>query len=374
MPSLEVSDFAPWFSLPSTVNPLFHFDTVAGRRVVLFFFGSAALEPIQIILKAFQSYQEEFSRLGVLLFGVSIDRQDEAERKLSELAPAFNTFFWDFERVVSKKYGVYQVFEQENSGVYRYYPKSFILGENSRILNIIPVDNPCEHVEQVLRFVRALPPVEEPRKMIPHAPVLIIPNVLDVDFCRSLIELYHANGGTPSGFMREVNGKTVGILDDGFKRRRDFMIEDPIWQRKISNFIIRRVAPEVKKAFHFSITRFERYSVACYEAENGGFFKAHRDNTTKGTAHRRFAMTLNLNTGEYAGGYLRFPEYSPHGYKPETGDAVIFSCSLLHEVTPVTHGQRFALLSFFYGEEDAKVREAHQKFIVNSSSALGTPA
>ncbi len=80
MPSLEVSDFAPWFSLPSTVNPLFHFDTVAGRRLVLFFFGSAALEPIQLILKSFQSYQEEFSRLGVLLFGVSIDRKDEAEK------------------------------------------------------------------------------------------------------------------------------------------------------------------------------------------------------------------------------------------------------------------------------------------------------
>ncbi len=235
------------------------------------------------------------------------------------------------------------------------------------------MENPSEHVEQILRFVKALPPVEEPRKMTPHAPVLTIPNVLDADFCRSLIELYHTNGGTPSGFMREVNGKTMGIVDDGFKKRRDFFIEDPGWHRKLNNYIIRRVCPEVKKAFQFSITRFERYVVACYEAENSGFFKAHRDNTTKGTAHRRFAMTLNLNAGEYAGGYLRFPEYSPHGYKPETGDAVIFSCSLLHEATPVTRGQRFALLSFFYGDEDAKVREANQKFIISSSSAVGAP-
>jgi predicted 2-oxoglutarate/Fe(II)-dependent dioxygenase YbiX len=104
--------------------------------------------------------------------------------------------------------------------------------------------------------------------------------------------------------------------------------------------------------------------VACYEAHNQGFFNRHRDNTTKGTAHRRFAMTLNLNTGEYDGGCLWFPEYGSQLYRPDIGEAVIFSCSLLHEATPVTNGRRFALLSFFYNDEDAKVREANQQYVV----------
>jgi len=54
---------------------------------------------------------------------------------------------------------------------------------------------------------------------------------------------------------------------------------------------------------------------------------------------------VNLNDG-YEGGELHFPEYGPHLYRPEAGGAILFSCSLLHEVLPVTRGRRFTLLSF----------------------------
>src|SRR3546814_20819717 len=74
------------------------------------------------------------------------------------------------------------------------------------------------------------------------------------------------------------------------------------------------------------------------------YFRPHRDNTTKGTAHRRFAVTLNLNADEFEGGELRFPEFGPHLYKPPTGGAVVFSCSLLHEAMPVTKGRRYVFL------------------------------
>ena len=57
-------------------------------------------------------------------------------------------------------------------------------------------------------------------------------------------------------------------------------------------------------------------------------------------------MTLNLNTDEYEGGELRFPEFGPNLYRPGAGDAVVFSCSLLHEALDVTKGSRFTLLSF----------------------------
>jgi predicted 2-oxoglutarate/Fe(II)-dependent dioxygenase YbiX len=60
---------------------------------------------------------------------------------------------------------------------------------------------------------------------------------------------------------------------------------------------------------------------------------------------------LNLNTGEYEGGHLRFPEYGPHLYRPGAGDAIVFSCSLVHEVMPISAGKRFALITFFYGED-----------------------
>ncbi|MBD0274572.1 MAG: 2OG-Fe(II) oxygenase, partial [Acetobacteraceae bacterium] len=132
--------------------------------------------------------------------------------------------------------------------------------------------------------------------------------------------------------------------------------------------IQRRLVPEIAKAFQFTATRIERYIVACYDAAEGGHFRAHRDNTTKGTAHRRFAVSINLNDG-YDGGELWFPEFGPRRYRPPAGGAVVFSCSLLHEATPVTRGARYATLPFLYDDAAARLREQNQAFIGSGSGA-----
>lgn len=206
---------------------------------------------------------------------------------------------------------------------------------------------------------------------VPQAPVLLIPRVFDPGFCRHLISLFEANGGEDSGFMRERDGKTIAVTDYSFKKRRDYNLADAQSDlvEKVNALVLRRVKPAVERAFQFSITRFERHVVACYESENQGFFNRHRDNTTKGTAHRRFAMTLNLNTGVYEGGCLWFPEYGTRLYRPDVGEAIVFSCSLLHEVTPITSGRRYALLSFFYDDEAAKIREQNRQYLAVNPSA-----
>lgn len=365
MPLLEIGDPAPWFSIPSTNNPLFHFSTVGGRRVVLFFFASAAFEQIQVMLKSFQELSEEFQSLQVAQFGVSVDPADKEQNRPTTIAPSF-IFFWDLDKTVSQQYGVSRDVEQNGVAGVHYAPQTFVLNENLQIINILPMGEPHQHAQQVLDFIKTLPPIEEARAATSHAPVLVIPKVLDKAFCRSLIDMYKAHGGSPSGFMRQIDEKTVGIHDDTFKKRRDFFIEDPKVKQQLNTIILRRVRPEVEKAFQFTITRFERYLVGCYDAQSGGYFRPHRDNTSKATRHRRFAMTLNLNVGEYTGGFLRFPEYAPHGYKGDSGTAIIFSCSVLHEATPVISGQRFALLSFFYGNEDAVVRQANFKYLADA--------
>ena len=362
MPLLEIGDPAPWFSIASTHIPLFNFSTVAGRPVVLFFFGSAAFEQIQVMLKSFEELSAEFQNLQVLLFGVSVDAADKAQNRPTTIAPSF-IYFWDFDKKLSQQYGVCRDVEQNGVTGVHYAPQTFVLNQNLQVINILPIGEPHQHAQQVWDFIKSLPSVEEPRPITSHALVLVIPNVFDKAFCRSLIDMYKADGGSPSGFMKQVEGKTVGIHDDTFKQRRDFLIREENLQRQLSTIILRRVKPEVEKAFQFTITRFERYLIGCYDADNGGYFQAHRDNTSQGTLHRRFAMQCTLNVGEYTGGFLRFPEYAPHGYKGDSGTAIIFSCSLLHEATPVIRGQRFALLSFFYGDEDALVREANVKYI-----------
>ena len=124
--------------------------------------------------------------------------------------------------------------------------------------------------------------------------------------------------------MRDFDGKTVGIVDHSHKRRKDYQIADEELQKETQFRIRRRLVHEIKQAFQFEGTRMERCIVACYDAGEGGYFRPHRDNTTKGTAHRRFAVTLNLNSEDYDGGYLRFLEYGPQLFKAPTGGAVVF--------------------------------------------------
>ena len=121
--------------------------------------------------------------------------------------------------------------------------------------------------------------------------------------------------------------------------------------------VLRRLVPQIERAFQFRVSRMERYIVACYDAETGGYFRPHKDNTTLGTAHRRFAVSINLNAEDYEGGDLRFPEFGMRTYRPPTGGAVVFSCSLLHEAVPVTRGRRFGLFTFLHDESrDAQYR------------------
>jgi predicted 2-oxoglutarate/Fe(II)-dependent dioxygenase YbiX len=81
-----------------------------------------------------------------------------------------------------------------------------------------------------------------------------------------------------------------------------------------------------------------------------------------GTAHRRFAVTINLND-DYEGGELSFPEYGSRSFKPPIGCAVVFSCSLLHAVSAMIRGRRYAFLPFLYDEAAAKIREQNSRYL-----------
>jgi predicted 2-oxoglutarate/Fe(II)-dependent dioxygenase YbiX len=116
------------------------------------------------------------------------------------------------------------------------------------------------------------------------------------------------------------------------------------------------------------ITRIERTIVACYDAAEAAHFRPHRDNTTRGTAHRKFAVTINLND-DYAGGDLAFPEYGPLSHRPPPGAALVFSCSLLHAVAPMRRGRRYAFLPFLYDEAGAQLRDANRAYLAQRVEA-----
>ncbi len=59
------------------------------------------------------------------------------------------------------------------------------------------------------------------------APVIIVPDIFEASVCRDLIARHGEQGRkTDSGFMRDIDGKTVEVVDYSHKRRLDYLVED----------------------------------------------------------------------------------------------------------------------------------------------------
>jgi predicted 2-oxoglutarate/Fe(II)-dependent dioxygenase YbiX/peroxiredoxin len=345
-PLLGRGEPAPWFRATTVGgSPGYAFHTVAGRHVLMLFLGSADAPGAAAALALVQQHRTLFDDARACFFGITCEPADAAEGRVVPSLPGIR-FFLDEDGEVSRLYGA----SGAGGGAYR--PFWLLLDPTLRALALLPIERGAEAIAALAAAVQQ-PPKDE------WAPVLLVPNVLEPDLCRRLIALYEEKGGEPSGFMREVDGKTVLLTDPEHKLRRDCTVEDPQLRTLLLQRVRRSIVPMVQRAFQFETTRMERYLVGCYDAGTGGHFGPHRDNTTKGTAHRRFAVSINLNAGNYDGGDLRFPEFGPRTYRPPTGGAVVFSCSLLHEATPVTRGTRYAFLPFLYDEAAARQREAN---------------
>ena len=355
-------DPAPWFEAATANNPRFNFPSAAGRYVLMAFLGPAAGPASAAAVGALRAAQavELLDDGNACGFAVSADPADDREGGPRDALPGLRVLL-DRDGAVSRLFGV---LEGPQGGSPRYRPTAFLLDP---LLRVVAAE-PLEKLPELVGLLRGLPPAGEHAGQEVPAPVLLLPRVLEPEICERLVALYEEGGGVESGFMVERDGRTVGVYDDSRKRRRDQPIEDKAVQAAIRARIGRRIAPEMRKAFQFDPTRIERYVVACYDGASGGHFRAHRDNTTPATAHRRFAVTVNLNDG-FDGGELWFPEFGSRRYRPPAGGAVVFSCSLLHEARPVTAGRRYALLPFLYDDAAARVREANAGSLAAAAAA-----
>jgi predicted 2-oxoglutarate/Fe(II)-dependent dioxygenase YbiX/peroxiredoxin len=365
---LSIGEPAPWFVCRSPSNPRYNFNTVAGRYVVLCFLGSARDADSQVVLQALEAQRALFDAEHLMLFNVSSDVEDESQNRLGDTARGIRAF-WDFDRSVARQFGLLAGSADAPGGALR--KMIYVLDHRLCVLTAIPLlADAAASAARLMQVLQALPGAGPPRMAGMQAPVLVlvVPRVFSPELCRLLIQTYEQHGGQPSGFMRDVNGKTTLINDDDHKKRSDCLLQDAKLRDTCMGAIRARLLPQLLNAFQFSATRMERHLVSCYDATEGGHFRPHRDNTTLGTAHRRFAVSLFLNTGEYEGGLQRFPEYGSALFSAPTGGAVVFSCSLQHEATPVTSGRRFIYLPFLYDEAAAQVMLRNRQYMEGSGA------
>lgn len=343
---------APWFKAFSNINPRYDFSSLGGRFILLAFIANSRVPASQQFLKELAEADIPWDDSQLVAFAVSTDKGDLNAPLVNAAFPKKRVFH-DGNMSIAAEYGLCGRDPETQRKTMR--PGWFIIDPQLRVF----AGGSITETKKMIERLRHLPAAAD--HAMPGtdlwAPVLMVPRVLSPEFCRELIRLYEKGEPEVSGFMVETDGRTLPKYDNNFKRRQDVTISSSEHQRTLNSCIYNRLVPEIQKAFQFQATRIERYIVACYDAEDQGLFRPHRDNTTTGTAHRKFAVTINLNSDEFEGGELRFPEFGKRAYKAPTGGAIVFSCSLLHEALPVTKGRRYATLPFLYDDVGAQLRE-----------------
>jgi predicted 2-oxoglutarate/Fe(II)-dependent dioxygenase YbiX len=193
--------------------------------------------------------------------------------------------------------------------------------------------------EEVLWFSKGKQVAPPPPLAMKRVPALLMENVFDAALCEELIAGFESDGGATGYAGTDANM----VIDHEIKERRDWVVTDQAMRTRLTALSGEMILKPLFNATWFRTQKAEKFIVARYDV--GGHFTPHVDVTPQ-TAHRRFAVSLGLND-DYEGGELLFPDFG-ESFRIGQGDAVVFSCGLMHGVTPVTRGTRYVFLTFLF--------------------------
>jgi len=349
MSSLLVGDMAPPFVLPSDSGSDFdiYADTVAGQYVAIVFCPDGIAEATEQLAE-FARQHESLRQNGILVVAVSKEPASVLAKRREQLTLPFHLLS-DQENKLFVSYGV----AADGGG----QAVTLVVRPNQHVFSVI---HDGLHAAEVLNRVSAQKDLQAEISFGFQPPILMVPDVLTADDCQWLIGAF-TDEDLPVVSTREfvgmrargeINGEIkVEASDYGRVDRTDMYIVSDRLRSRISQRFQTRLLPEIKKAFHYPVSRYEGLSISRYEGERGGEAHGHRDNSMPEVAERRFAVSINLNAEEFEGGGVRFTEFSKQVYRAPTGGALVFSCSLFHEAMAITKGHRFVLLTFLLGNQ-----------------------
>ncbi len=118
---LAVGDFAPEFSLPSTMGTMVSLSALKGKKVVLYFYPKDMTSGCTLEAKEFSSLVQKFSDEGILLFGISPDTIDSHHKFIEKEGITF-PLLSDPEHFIASMYGVWvkkSMYGREYMGIER---------------------------------------------------------------------------------------------------------------------------------------------------------------------------------------------------------------------------------------------------------------
>ena len=325
--TLRLGDALPFCSGMGADQRFYSFEEQAGRPVVLLLAAMASPPEMDALMAAFAARRDAFEAKGADL---RLLVQLGASGWLTAVPPEGLRLVHCPDRAIFEAAGA---------------PAVLVADRALRLVARLDITDPEAAAEAALA---AIPDPGSSEATWP-APVLLRPGLFDPEFCARLIDRFET-GDHVDGTVASLDpaGALYNKLDAGKKRRRDLVLEtdDPL-QIEVAEVLSARLVPEIFRAFHAETAFIDRVVIARYD-DTGGHFSRHRDNASPHLAYRQFALSVNLNTGDYEGGALRFPEFNDLGYQPPAGAGIVFSASLLHEASPVTKGSRYVLLTFLH--------------------------
>jgi PKHD-type hydroxylase len=156
--------------------------------------------------------------------------------------------------------------------------------------------------------------------------------------------------GRRLGMNRAKTGAGENCLD----HRRSFT--SWIQSNEHTGWIYERLSDLViqnnEKFFNFDLTMIENLQFTYYNSEEQGCYKAHVDPNCWTLPHnRKLSLVMQLSDpSEYEGGDLKLHNsHEPTIIRKEKGMVVCFPSYTLHEVTPVTKGERYSLVAWVHG-------------------------
>jgi SM-20-related protein len=194
-------------------------------------------------------------------------------------------------------------------------------------------------------------------KPTPDAPfdLYLLERFLDPDICRELIAEMRRSPSAPA--------VTYGQGGPGSINERVRKVESLMPSRETVEHVTRRLIDNSQKVgarFGISLSSCEEPQFLRYRV--GDFFVAHQDGNTglvrlDTDRSRRISISIFLNreadapeADGYRGGSLVFSDWrrdKEFRLTGETGTLVAFRSETTHEVIPVTHGERYAIVSWY---------------------------
>lgn len=180
--------------------------------------------------------------------------------------------------------------------------------------------------------------------------LFVVEHFLEPKVCDALVaELKAAEASAATVYGRTTSGSVDSNVRKTLRVTPASETLELVTQRLVS------VKPDVERHFNVNLSECEEPQFLRYR--EGDFFVAHQDGNTGllrlDTERRLVSTVIFLNRKSespgpdvYCGGSLLFTRFGFH-MPAEPGTLVAFRSETTHEVTPVTHGERFSIASWY---------------------------